>query len=298
MPSYQSVDVFVLDNTALKKPVEGVLVRVFDEDNKNFQTEYTTDANGKVGFTLWTQMYNLRFYKFGVQVPQPQVMEVLEPEPGAVQLQQFEALATVFVHPIANDPRLCRASGFFRDVTGAPHKYLDIHIIGQFEPILLEGAGVLNERRQIRTDEDGFACIDLIRCAQYMATIQGHEDQLRNINVPDAPSVNLPDLLLPVVQEVAFDISGPHSLSIGGTLTLVPTVVSSDQVLLPGTANDDVTWSSSDRSVFSVTAGATELTLMGVGTGSANLLATRKNQTIIRIPSTEIQGVPVEVTVT
>jgi hypothetical protein len=298
MPSYQSVDVVVSDNTPLNNPVAGVLVRVFDETNTNFQTEATTDADGKAGFTLFTQKWNLRFFKFGAQVPQPQEIEVLEPSAGDPLVQTFDVTATVFEHPIANDPRLCRVSGFFRDVTGAPHPYLDLHVIGQFEPILLEGAGVLNERRQFRTDEDGFACFDLIRCANYEVTIQGHEDQLRSISVPDAPSANLPDLLFPVVEEVSFDISGPHSISVGDTLTLVPTVVSSDGVELVGTANADVRWSSSDGNVFSVAIGSTELVLTGVGAGSAELQAERANQTIIRIPSTAIVGVPVGVTVT
>ena len=296
--SYQSVDVVVSDNTPLGSPVEGVLVRVFDETNTNFQTEATTDADGRVGFTLFTQKWNLRFFKFGTQVPQPQEMEVVEPVFGDPLVQTFDVVAVVFVHPIANDPRLCRASGFFRDVTGAPHAFLDIHVIGQFEPVLLEGAGVLNERRAIRTDEDGFACIAMILGASYTATIQGHEDQQRLINVPDAPSVNLPDLLFPVVESVAFDISGPHSLSVGSTLTLVPTVVSSDGVELVGTATSDVSWKSSDTNVLSVTLGPTELTLTGISAGSAEITAVRTNQTIIRIPSIPIQGVPVGVTVT
>lgn len=298
MPSYQSVDVLVFDSTALRLPVEGVLVRVFDELNKNFHTEATTDSDGKVGFTLWTQTYNLRFYKLGAQVPQPQVIEVLEPSPGDPLLQQFEVTATIFEHPIANDPRLCRASGFFRDVTGAPHAHLDIHIIGQFEPILLEGAGVLNERRSVRTDEDGFVCVDLIRCANYTLTMQGYEDQQRSISVPDAPSVNFPDLAFPVVAAVSFDISGPHLLFVGDTLVLTPTVVTSAGVELTGTATTDVRWSSSNPSVMSVTTGPETLTLTAIASGGAELVAERANQSIIRIPSTGIAGQPVGVTVT
>ena len=297
MPSYQSVDIVVTDNTALKKPVEGLLVRVFDEQHVNFITESTTDSDGRAGFTLFTQKYNLRFYKFGVQVPQPQAFEVVEPSPGDPLVQTFDVKATIFVPPIANDPRLCRASGYFRDVTGAPHAWLDIHIIGQFEPILLEGAGVLNERRAIRTDEDGFACIDLIRCAQYLATIQGHEDQQREIKVPDTPSVNLPDLLFPVVEEVSFDISGPHSLSVGDTLVLTPNVMSSDRVEMVGTATGDAVWSSSDSTVFKVAVGQTTLELTALAAGSAELRLARRDKTIIRIPDTPIQGVPVPVVV-
>lgn len=298
MASYQSVNVYVFDDTPLKKPIEGMTIRVFDENNVMFFTQDVTDSDGRVGFTLFTQTYHLRFYKFGTQVKQPQIIEVLEPNPGEILLQEFEALATVFEHPIAQDARLCRASGYFRDITGAPHPYLDMHFIAQFEPVLLEGAGVLSERRAIKTDEEGFACIDLIRCANYTATLEGFEDIQRNISVPDAPSVNLPDLLFPVVEEISFAESGPYQVAAGAELLLTPTVLSSAAVVLEGPGNDDVQWSSSDSSILSVTVTATQVKITGIAAGTAEVQATRRNNTIVRIPETAIQGMPIEVTVT
>lgn len=296
--SYQSVDVHVMDTTALQGPVEGMLVRVFDEANVNFITQDTTDVDGRVGFTLFTATYNLRFFKFGAQVPQPQVAVVQEPAAGEPLLNAFNVFAEVFVHPIANDARLCRASGFFRDVTGAPEPNVDIHIIAQFDPIILEGSAVLSERRVLRTDKNGFACVDLIRCARYSAMVQGHEDVLRLIEVPDSPSVNLPDLLFPVVEAVTFDIPGPYNLAVGEKLELTPTVVGSNGVPIPGTASGDVQWSSSDSSVLGVATATTIIVLTGMVAGTAELIAERRNTSIIRIPETPIQGVPQTATVT
>lgn len=297
MASYQSVNVYVFDDTPARRPVEGMIVRVFDESNINFFGQDTTDAEGRVGFTLWTRQYNLRFYKFGAQVKQPLRIEVTGPPDGSPQLNEFEATATVFVHPIATDSRLCRASGFFRDITGAEHPYLDIHFIGAFDPILLEGAGVVSERRSIRTDKHGYACIDLIRGACYTATLEGFEDVQRQISVPDSPSVNLPDLLFPVVEEVTFDPAGPISVAVGADAIVVPTVIASNQVPLVGTASSDVRWYSSSESTFSVAAGATELVIRGLSAGSASLLAERTNKSIIRVPNTPILGVPLVVNV-
>lgn len=292
MAGYESVDIYVLDDTPLHSPVEGLLVRIFGEDNATFFTQDTTDADGHVGFTLWTQQYNLRFYKQGAQVQQPQLIDVIEGSTNS-----FNVYATVFVHPIANDPRLCRCSGFFRDITGAPHPWLDMHFLGQFSPILLEGAAVLSERRSIRTDEEGYACIDLIRGACYQVTVEGMEDTLRQISVPDAPSANLPDLLFTVVEEITFDPEGPYNVTVGSTLELTPTVVGSNGVPLEGTANADVHWYSSDDSVLSVDVGVDKITLLGVAAGSADLMAERRDQSIIRIPSIGIVGVPQVVTV-
>ncbi len=294
--SYESVDVYVVENTADRKPVPGVTVRVFDEENRVFFTQDATDDAGRVGFTLWAQRYKLRFFKTGVQVKQPLVIDVITPAYGEPQLQEFEAEAVVFKHPVAVDARLCRASGFFRDISGGPHPNLDMFFMGRFDPILLEGAAVLSERRSVRTDSEGFACLDLIRCARYRVTLEGLEDQEREVSVPDQPSVNLPDLLFPVVDRVTFDIV-PTTLSVGQSLTVTPTVIGSNDVPLCGTAMADVSWSSSNDSVLSVAVTEKTLVLRGIGVGTAQLKVERLNKSIIRVPNTSVLGLPLNVSV-
>jgi len=292
MGSYQSVDVFVLDNTPAHEPVVGMLVRVFSTSG-GFFTQEVTDADGHAGFTLWSQEYDLRFYKQGAQVSQPQRVSISE-----TVANEFNVSATVFVHPLANDPRLCRASGFFRDISGAPQKNVDMSFMGEFNPILLEGAAVLSERRTIRTDGDGYACIDLIRCAKYLVTLQGLEDQQRKASVPDLPSANLPDLLFTIVEEIIFDPSGPYTMAVGEILDITPTVVGSNQVPLEGTATGDVRWYSSDETIISVSFDATQLHVLALAAGTAQILAERNDKSIISIPDSGIQGIPQSVTVT
>lgn len=287
--SYQSVDVYVVENNPQKTPVAGVMVRIYDETNRTFFTQEVTDSDGRAGFTLWTQTYNLRFFKAGAQLKQPQQMVVVEPAPGDVLVNTFEIKATVFQHPIAVDPRLCRASGFFRTPTGAAHTYIDLNFVAKFTPILLEGAAVLGDRKAIRTNEEGFTCIDLIRCARYLVTLPNSEE--RCVDVPDQPSVNLPDLLYPVVEQVSFDLD-PTTLSVGGSLVLTPVVLASNDVPLPGAASADVIWSSSNAAVMSVAVSSTTLTLRGLSAGTAQLQAVRKDSSIVRIPNTLISGVP------
>ncbi len=296
--SYESCDVYVVDQSALALPVPGVLVRVFDATNRVFHTQAVTDASGRAGFTLYIGTYQLRFYKFGAQVEQPQLVEVTVPPQGKPLTNAFTVRAVVFQPPISNDPRLCRASGYFRDITGASQPNLDIQIIGQFQPILLEGAAVLSERRALRTDGDGFACVDLIRCARYTATLEGMEDTQRCVEVPDAPSANLPDLLFPVVEQVTLTPAAPYAMRVGARLELTPVVVASSGVPLVGTATADVVWSSSDTTVLDVGVTATTLVLTAKARGTAELRATRLNNTIVRVPNTAIRGVPQTITVT
>jgi len=298
MPSYQPVDVFVKNKLDPNDPVTDVQVRVYDEDGAVFYSQAVTDGSGKASFLLYTQKYTLRFYKFQVGFTQPQVIEVLEGTNGQTAQNQFDVEAELLVPPIAPDPQLCRASGYFRDITGRPFRNLELLFVGQFAPILLQDQGVIPERRMTRTNTEGYTCIDLIRCAKYWVTIEGQEDEQRSISVPDAASVNLPDLLYPVVQSVSFSPVAPYSVRVGESLTLTPTVVATNHVPLDGVAPCDLNWSLSDEDVASLTTNADTLVITGRSIGTTELTAVRRDQSVVILPYPAIQGVPISVSVT
>jgi hypothetical protein len=292
--AYEPVDVYVLDQS--QAPVEGVVVRVYSTDGKRKLGEGISDENGRAAFLLpGPDEYDLRFYKFATGFTQPLRISVLsDPATPGKTPNAFNTYANPFEHPQATDPRLCRASGYFRAADGAPRPQLDIHFIACFRPAILDGSLVMDERRVIKTDKAGFGCIDLIRCAIYSVTIEHYEDQLRQIRVPDAPSTNLPDLLFPVVERVYQDAI---SVGVGADLELTPTVVDSAGVPLPGTAMYDVNWSLADTEVASLTVTPDFLSVHGLAKGSTELLAERRDNSIVRIPATGITGVPVPVAV-
>jgi hypothetical protein len=281
--SYQNVDVYVLTQDS-KQPICGVLVRALSQDGTTIYTESETDSNGHVGFLLYTQTYTLRFYKFQVRFQQPQVINVVEGPGATPALNAFNVYGSVLVPPMASDARLCRASGYFRDITGAPHRYLNIIFIGDFAPVLLDGSGVLSERRAIKTDKDGFACVDLIRCANYSATVECYEDHIRKIRVPDESSVNLPDLLFPTVGSISFDPPSPWTLSVGEEISLVPTSFTTSQIPVIGSNSVNIQWRVADPSIVNLTLQRHCLKLRGLKTGSTTLLASRLDKTIISIP--------------
>lgn len=293
--SFEPVDFYVTDSSPLANPVEGAVVKIYDSTGVTFYSQATTDALGHAGFLLETTVaYSARFYKSHVSFRQPQLFAVL----AAPSTNAFNIKADVLVPPIATDPRLCRASGFFRELTGGPRRYLDIHFIARFSPVVLDGAAIFTERVTIRTDENGFATIDLIRGALYDAYVESMEDEPRYVAVPDAASANLPDLLLPVVASISLSPAGPYNLAVGQELVVTPTVVTSDGRPLDGTAPYDVIWASTDDSIAAVFSSDTTLTLRGIAAGTASLTAKRQDQSIIRIPDTGIQGQPVSITVT
>lgn len=293
--SFEPVDFFITDSTPQASPVEGVLVKVYNQAGNLFFTQGTTDTAGKVSFLLDTLTYTARFYKFQVGFSQPQVFEVL----AAPATNQFDARAEVFGLPVALDARYCRASGFFRNVNGSPQRGVDLHFEGKFAPILVDGSAIVDTKDIIRTDENGYTQIDLVRGGEYFVVFQGLEDCPRDIKVPDLSSCSLPNLLFPIVGSVSFIPVGPFALTVGGTLDVVPTVADSAGVVLePVTGNLDVNWRVEDTSIASVAVTGDKLTLRGIAAGTTNLLAERKNQSIVSIPSLPIEGQPVQITVT
>jgi hypothetical protein len=290
--SFEPVDVHVEDE--LGNPVPDVLVKVYDEAGAVFFTQAITGTDGKASFLLETLIYSMRFYKFQVGFIQPLHFEVL----AAPETNVFDVPAEPFELPLATDPRLCRCSGFFRDMTGAPSRWLDMHIIPEFDPILLEGAAIVTGERHIRTDENGYVQVDLIRGGNYWVNLEAMgADYLRRLcQVPDAASANFPDMLFPRVGEVVFD-PADIAVAVDGVLEVTPTVYDSVGRPLVG-INSDVAWSIEDPSVASLSIGPDKLTVTGRAVGSTNILAERIDTSIIVIPNTPIVGVPKSVVVT
>lgn len=294
--SIESVNIFVQNDNPARDGVPGVVVRVFDATGTHFITQATTDGDGEASLSLVApSSYQVRFFKEQFSIPQPQQVNTL-PAPAA---NDFNAVGHVYSPPEAVHPRMCRCSGFFKKPDNSPAVGHDVQVIAKFDPILFEGMAMLTERLRQRTDHRGYAQFDLVRFGEYDVTVEGMEDCVRRITVPDAPSVNLPDLLFPVVTEIDFDIEGPYSIGEGvlNDFVITPTVRTSDGRVLPGTAIVDVRWGSSDPNVLAVLPSATTITLRGLRAGTAQLTAIRADTSIIRIPNPPIDGVPVEVTV-
>lgn len=295
--SIETVRVFLVNDNVGNSPVEGVLVRVFNSAGSALITQTSTDAQGIADFSLeCPAAYKVRFFKERFFVSQPVAMVTASPFTAS---NAFIVVGHVYAPPEAVHPRMCRCSGFFRNVNNSPAASVDVHLIAKFNPLLLEGNAMLTERLRGRTDETGYLEVDLVRCGQYDVTVEGMEDHLRTVSVPDAPSANLPDLLFPVVDRITFSPAGPWSIGVGqgSEVVITPSIYTSDGRLLEGTSIEDVLWSTETPGIAAVIPSATTLTLRGIAPGSTSLLATRLDQSIVRIPATPIAGVPVTVTV-
>jgi len=314
----ETVRVYSVDQSSNALP--GVLVRVFDATGTTFITQgYTAlvGADAYVEFSLDGNdppvNYTIRMAKTGVAFDgslgddskTPQLIAIYSPPvaPG----NGFTVQGETFPLQPATDPRLCRASGYFRDAAGGPLHGLYLTLINQFKPAIVDGRGILGGKIELKTDEDGFVSVDLFRSGIYRAmveSIQAAEASpegaiafSRDIRVPDQAYANLVDLLFPVVSEITWD---PATLTVatGETLDVVPTIKCSDGRTLIGAAVEDVLYTTEDLSVANVAAEEGKIVILGVGPGTTHLVAARKDQTIITVPVTSIVGSPVDIVVT
>ena len=69
------------------------------------------------------------------------------------------------------------------------------------------------------------------------------------LDLPDAPSVNLPDLLFETVQSVSYAEAPPYQSSVGGILSLTPTVLTSTGIAITDMSDTNLLWSLSDPTV-------------------------------------------------
>lgn len=292
--AFQTVDFYINDTTPQKNPVSGVTVKILSSNGSIVFGLTTTDQYGHAGFLLPDgQSYQARFFKFSVSFTNPQLFTV-----PAGQAASFNVAAELVNPPVPNDPRLCTAFGFFRDVTGAPQRNAEVQFIARFDPVWVDGAAVLKERKVIRSDRDGYCQVNLFRNAHYDCTVVGEEDITRKIRVPDQPNVNLADLIFPVVERVVTTPTGPaFSLSVGQEMQIGFLAYASDGECL-GSGVGDIIFSTSNQSVASYSIYKDGLTLIGVGVGQAEICMKRADRSIVRIPDCPIQGQPFIVTVT
>jgi len=315
----ETVKFYVTDQSA--NPILGVLVRVFDSTGTTFITQdYTVDVGGDAVAEVTLDGddppidYTIRMSKTGVAFDgslgddskSPQLVSIYSPPAAApTGKNDFDIQGETFERPTATDPYLCRCSGFFRDASGRPLPNLDIFLINKFMPAIVEGDAVLGERLDLRTDEDGYLEVDLYRNGEYDAFVQSIQASdcsnatvfLREIVVPDRSSVSIIDLLLPVVSEITWDPAVP-SVAAGDTLDLVPVVKASDFRELTGTASEDVLYEVEDEDIATISVEAERIVVTGVAPGSTNIVVTRRDQTIVKIPDPGITGSPLAITVT
>lgn len=296
----ETVRVTVLTDDTVPAPVDDVVVRVYDATGTTLQTFGTTGTvnPGEVEFTLSGDAtpteYQLRFYILGGSISSPQQISVYSPPTPA---NNFEISAHVPTLPEATTPGLCRVSGYVVRPNGQAMRGCDMHFIHRYYPIISYDRVVTGERISHKTDQNGYIEFDLIRQALYLATVEGYSDVPREVEVPNAPSVRLSDLLFPVPVSIAWDTAGPWAVDVGNELVLTPVVTLSSGVTVQGPAAEDLEYTVADASIASVSYTETELVVRGNATGTTSLQISRRDTSIGILPDPGISAGTLTITV-
>lgn len=202
-----------VDTQIVPQPVDGVLVRIFNQAGDTLITQGTTGAvvpgSGEVELVVpggMTYRAKMSMSTPGYEITTPQFLEVPDDNPYA-----FDMTVELFQNPAATDPNLCRASGYIRRVNGWPAGGSVIIFAPIAEPVIVDEVLVLGEKVHAVADEDGYVVVDLYRQGKYRVFVEGLEDMFAEVEVPDRSWTVIGDLLIPIPASATFD---PASLSL------------------------------------------------------------------------------------
>lgn len=276
----------VQDTSPIPAPIAGVLVRAFS--GSTLVTQAVTSAVGQAELALDPGTYVIRLSKYQTGFSNPYSIVV-----SATLANNFTISGDVLSAPISSDPNYCRCWGYFIDGAGQPFSgvavwlrplvveichtdqnaliYDDVH---PGVPSVVGGRGIVaSAPLQLVTDETGLGWLDLPRLGKFIAQLRGaHTVTPIQITVPDSPSVNILDLLLPYPSVLISDPVSPVTMHPGESVRVTPTIYLSDGQQLTSLSYFEAT--SSDESVATVTKASNTVSVAAVGPGDAQILFT------------------------
>jgi hypothetical protein len=204
------VNIYVEEDSLLHPPVPDVSVAAFDPLTMTQVAVGVTDADGRASFLLPGGTYEVRFFKAGFSFSNPKSLAVTEPAvPESPNGFSVSALPFgVFGVPI--DPRLCRCVGRFVNYQNQPVPNSMVRItmnedLTQKGPKVVDGNMVSPSSMEVRTDQNGFVAVDLLRTGQYWLVFAGEEEEPWSFTVPDRPNANLIELIHPQPVSLSYD---------------------------------------------------------------------------------------------
>lgn len=326
-----SVDIFVKDTQAPSRPIEGVVVNVYDASTLSLVASNTTTSVGQAAFLLPGSAspgtnYEVRLFKSGVIFSNPQRIAVIEPVTPP-QTNVFDVSGTLTSLPVATDPRLCRCTGQFVDFRGLPIvgnllRITAIQDVGSLTPAssysptpptllsgfqvpkVLDGKMVASQTLEAKTDQNGRISVDLIRLGQFYISFAGEEDVPWCVSVPDRSSVNLIDLIHPQPVTLTWNsVDAPYNavaLTVGATANINFELLFSNFYSYSKELGHIIQFTNSDSDVGDVSYDSANGQVVVTGKQAGTLEVTvsvQPNMTPSRVPAYSITAVPLVVTV-
>lgn len=232
-----------------------------------------------------------------------------EIEVSGVDTNVFDILVDTSGLESASDSHFCRCSGTFKDPYGVPVSYLRIHFTEAALPQLIHYSGedvnhaVIPKTATLATDTSGFVSVDLLRGHTYNVYMEGYENILRTVEIPDLPAAPLPDVIFPTVASIEYthpvngllDSSTPSvTMTVGETVTLQTESVHRSGVRVDGLVGVSLNIDEIPIELATVTLRSSELVITALQAGAATFSTSRispaEGEGITSSPEVQLRG--------
>lgn len=221
--------------------IPGIVVEIFDL-SAIYQTGGTTDSGGQVVVSLPDGSYDVTFFKIGISILPKQPQRIIVDH--TLSSNSFLVTAHVRTLPESVDPLKCRITGNTVGADGSPSPARLIFSIKK-EFIIRQGSVLTyGERVEYQADVDGKFDFELYRSTKYegfvmnMDQLFGKTPPKLDIEVPDAPALELSKLLFPAPVDFDFSVGSISILITDG----VNQTITYDVFYEDGSIRSSVPW--------------------------------------------------------
>lgn len=215
-----------------------------------------------------------------------------EIEVSGEDINVFDVMVDLSSLEPATDSHFCRCSGTFKDPYGKPIDKLRIHFSEADLPQLIHYSGqdvnhaIVPKTATIATNSDGFASIDLLRGQTYSVYMEGYENILRRVEIPDLAASPLPDIIFPTIASIEYThethgllpTNDPVvTLRVGETVSLEVETVHRSGVRVNGLVGASLDLSDESSGLATVFLQGSTLQVTGIQAGAASLIASRNS---------------------
>jgi hypothetical protein len=279
------VTLLITDDSIAQNAVEDVVVRFYSEDGATFVTQAQTDAEGELALDLEdATTYWVRFFKIGYQFESKLTIDV---DSGAASNTFDVEAVDLTVLPPSTVPILCRVGGYVAGGDLTPRPGITFTFVLTGSPRVASGRVMVLQDLIAVTDADGWLEVELVRGATYDCTIEGQDDCVYRVKVPDRTSINVTELIWPYLTELVYQQYGVDVTSVtvaaGATVDIDVFVRFSSGVVTPFKYDGDATWRDvdayvsllmEDDGIATRTVAAGVMSITGVAAGATDLTAT------------------------
>lgn len=273
----------IVDDAIPANALEDVVARVFSEDGETFVTQGQTDADGELVLELEDETtYWVRFFKIGYQFDSRLTIEV---DSAAVSNTFDVEGVNLTVLPPSTVPQLCRVSGYVRGADFAPRKGIRITFSLTGKPRVVAGEVMVVQDVIVVSDSRGWIEVELVRDGVYDCVIDGMDDEVARVVVPDRTSVSLTELAFPYIASLSYtqdDVEVEEvELAVDETLEVEALVTLSSGVVTPYELDDDtereagnfIALTVADPLIVEAMLSGSTLTLVGLTAGTTTITA-------------------------